>query len=65
LFFFRSLICNDKALFLINITYILVPVITTLCGVLCGTFSTGREPSMAATSGREPKIKKQYRNYIS
>ena len=40
-------------------------VITTLFGVLCGMFSTGREPSMAATSGREPKIKKQYRNYIS
>jgi hypothetical protein len=126
--FFRSIICNDKALYLKFLTYILVPVITTLFGVLWGTFSTRREPSMADTSailtppglsdcrtsislrtsrtvfvgpktilliwgpsnlnfkrikvlefdvgigfrpsmadtsGREPKIKKQYRNYIS
>ena len=35
LFFFRSTICNDKALFLKIITYILVPAITTLFGVLC------------------------------
>jgi hypothetical protein len=34
-------------------------------GVLCGTLSTRREPSMADKSGREPKIKKQYRYYIS
>jgi hypothetical protein len=64
-FFFRSIICNDKALYLKFLTYILVPVITTLFGVLWGTFSTRREPSMADTSRREPKIKKQYRNYIS
>jgi hypothetical protein len=63
--FFRSIICNDKALYLKFLTYILVPVITTLFGVLWCTFSTRREPSMADTSGREPKIKKQYRNYIS